>query len=181
MGRQARKCKGRKTNGEPCNNYAITGGMVCHAHGGRAKQVKAKAAERVTEERVRAALARIDVDPITDPLSELSKIAGQVVAWKDTIADKVNELTSLRYSTEGGEQLRAEVALFERALDRCEKFLSSMARLNIDERLARISERQADIIIKAITATLAERGLSVEEQAEARRDVARRLRVASSG
>ncbi|MFI6296843.1 hypothetical protein ACIBEJ_35000 [Nonomuraea sp. NPDC050790] len=181
MARQARRCKGRKTNGDPCNNYAINGGMVCHAHGGRAKQVKAKAAERAAEDKVRAALARMDVDPVADPLTELAKIAGQVVAWKDTLADKVNELSSLRYSTENGEQLRAEVALFERALDRCEKFLSAMARLNIDERLARISERQADVIIKAITATLAERGLSAEEQAEARREVARRLRVASSG
>jgi uncharacterized Zn finger protein (UPF0148 family) len=159
----------------------MNGALVCHAHGGRAKQVKAKAAERAAEEKVRAVLARMDAEPISDPLSEMSKIAGEAVAWKDAIRDRVNELTSIRYSTEGGEQLRAEIALFERAMDRCEKFLSSMARLNIDERLARISERQADIIIKAITATLAERGLSVEEQAEARRDVARRLRVASSG
>ncbi|MBN6054530.1 hypothetical protein JYK22_21490, partial [Nonomuraea sp. RK-328] len=181
MGRQARKCKGRKTNGEPCNNYAITGGLVCHAHGGRAKQVKAKAAERAAEDKIRAQLARMDVAPVADPLTELAKIAGQVVAWKDTLADKVNELSSLRYSTEGGEQLRAEVALFERALDRCEKFLTAMARLNIDERLARISEQQADVIIKAITTVLDELGLSAEQQAEARRGVARRLRVASGG
>ncbi|HEY9521904.1 MAG TPA: hypothetical protein VIR33_01590 [Thermopolyspora sp.] len=181
MGRQALKCKARKTNGDPCGNYAINGGTVCHAHGGRTRQVKAKAAARAAEAKVRAQLARLDVAPVDDPLSELAKITGQVVAWKDTIAEWVNELASIRYSTENGEQLRAEVALFERAMDRCEKFLGTMARLNIDERLARISERQAEIIIKAVTATLADRGLSTEEQAEARRDVARRLRVAPGG
>lgn len=181
MGRQALKCKGRKTNGDPCNNYAITGGLVCHAHGGRAKQVKAKAAQRVAEGKVRAQLARMDVEPITDPLSELAKITGEVVAWKDAIRDRVNELTSLRYSTEGGEQLRAEVALFERAMDRCEKFLTAMARLNIDERLARISEQQADLIMRAVTGGIADLGLPQEQQVEASRHVARRLRsVASS-
>lgn len=179
--RQARRCTAKRSNGTPCSNYAMNGGLVCHAHGGLAKQVKAKYTESATEDRVRALLARVDVEPISDPLSEMAKIAGEAVAWKDAIRDRVNELTSVRYSTEGGEQLRAEVALFERAMDRCEKFLTAMARLNIDERLARISERQADIIIKAVTATLADRGLSTEEQAEARRDVARRLRVASSG
>jgi hypothetical protein len=150
-------------------------------HGSATKRAKAAGERKVVDEQIRAQLACLDVAPIADPLSELAKIAGQVVAWKDMLADKVNDLNSLRYSTEGGEQLRAEVALWERAMDRCEKFLTAMARLNIDERLARISERQADIIIKAVTATLAERGLSPEEQAEARRDVARRLRVASSG
>lgn len=181
MGRQARKCKGHKTNGDPCNNYAINGGMVCHAHGGRAKQVKAKAAERAAEDKIRAQLARMDVAPIGDPLTELAKIAGQVVAWKDAIAEKVNELTSLRYSTEGGEQLRSEVVLFERALDRCEKFLTAMARLNIDERLARISEQQADLIMRAVTGGIADLGLPQEQQVEASRHVARRLRTVSGG
>jgi hypothetical protein len=32
--RQARRCKARRTNGEPCGNYAINGGYVCRMHGG---------------------------------------------------------------------------------------------------------------------------------------------------
>lgn len=175
--RQARKCKGHKTNGDPCGNYAMNGGLVCHAHGGKAKQVRAKSEQRMTEEKVRAQLARLDVTPVNDPLSELAKITGQVVAWKDAIAEKVNDLTSLRYSTEGGEQLRSEVVLFERALDRCEKFLTAMARLNIDERLARISEQQADLIMRAVTGGIADLGLPHEQQVEASRHVARRLRA----
>jgi hypothetical protein len=70
-------------------------------------------------------------------------MSGQVVAWKNAIAGLVNELPALRYSSaEGSEQMRSEVALWERALDRCEKVLTAMARLNIDERLARVSEEQ---------------------------------------
>lgn len=36
--RQALKCAGHRTNGDPCNAYAINGGKVCAAHGGRAPQ-----------------------------------------------------------------------------------------------------------------------------------------------
>jgi hypothetical protein len=35
--------------GKPCQLNAIIGGTVCHVHGGRAPQVKRKAAERVAE------------------------------------------------------------------------------------------------------------------------------------
>jgi len=40
-------CSAHRTNGDPCNQYAIRGGSVCGAHGGRAPAVKAKAAERI--------------------------------------------------------------------------------------------------------------------------------------
>jgi hypothetical protein len=40
-----RKC-GATTDGRPCKEWAIRGGTVCATHGGRAPQVKAKAAVR---------------------------------------------------------------------------------------------------------------------------------------
>lgn len=148
------KCSGQRSDGQPCGNYPIKGGTVCGYHGGKAPQVRAKARERQAEEQAKKELARLDVPPVDDPLSELARITGQVIAWKDAIAVKVNELTSLRYSTETGEQLRAEVGLLERAFDRCEKFLTAMARLNIDERLAAISEQRAEMIMSVLTAAL---------------------------
>lgn len=153
------KCSGQRSDGQPCGNWPIKGGTVCGYHGGKAPQVKAKARERVAEEQARAQLARLDVEPVDDPLSELARITGQVIAWKDQIAAKVNELTSIRYSTETGEQLRAEVGLLERAFDRCERFLTAMARLNIDERLAAISEQRAEVIITVFTVALERAGI----------------------
>lgn len=157
------KCSSRRSDGQPCGNWPIKGGTVCGSHGGKAPQVKAKAAQRVVEQQARAALARLDVPPVEDPLSELAKVCAQVITWKDSMADRVNALTSLRYSTEGGEQLRAEVALWERALDRCERFLTAMARLNIDERLARISEERAELIITVLTIALERAGIEGEQ------------------
>lgn len=146
------KCTGRSSqSGLPCAAWAVRGATVCVAHGGAAPQVRAAAAAREAESRGRAVLARLNLPPVDDPLTELAKIAAEAVAWKDAMAGKVSELTELRYKAgEGGEQLRAEVALWERALDRCERFLTAMARLNIDERLAAISEAQAAAVLGAI-------------------------------
>jgi hypothetical protein len=130
----------------------------CKLHGGSTPSHR----KAGVEAQARAELARLDLPPVEDPLSELAKVCGQVIAWKDSMAERVNQLRSLRYSTEGGEQLRAEVALWERALDRCERFLTAMARLNIDERLARISEERAEVIITVFTAALERNGIEGE-------------------
>lgn len=159
--RQALRCKAkRSTDGKPCKAYAMEDSEVCSAHGGRAPQVKAAARRRAVERQVLAELARLDVEPLEDPLSELALVAAQAVAWKNAMAAKVNELTSLRYEGTGlGEQLRAEVALWERALDRCEHVLTAMARLNIDERLTEIGEIRAGQIISFLTAVLTRFGI----------------------
>ena len=149
--RSARCTATAKRTGEQCRLLAVLGATVCRSHGGAAPQVRAAAAVRLAEEQGRAVLARLNLPPVDDPLTELAKIAAEAVAWKDAMAGKVSELTELRYKAgEGGEQLRAEVALWERALDRCERFLTAMARLNIDERLAAISEAQAAAVLGGI-------------------------------
>jgi hypothetical protein len=146
----------------------------CKLHGGATRSHRQAAVKTAAANE----LARMDVAPVADPLTALAEIAGQVVAWKDALAVKVNQLTALRYTdAKGAEQLRSEVALFERALDRCEKFLSTMARLNIDERLAAIEQEKVEMVSAALTAVLGELGLSEQQQSEARRGVARRLRV----
>lgn len=156
--------------------------------------MKAAAARRVAEAQVLRGLARLDVAPIDDPLTELSKLAGQVVAWKDALGEQVNrlstgtcsgcggedpELAELRYAASGAgtEQLRAEVALFERALDRCAQVLGLIAKLGIDDRMARISERQADAVVRAVEAALAHAGVTGQPAAEARQVAARSLRA----
>lgn len=175
----ARRCTGTsKRSQKRCKRAAILGGTVCSIHGGKSPRAVAAAAERVLDGQVRAELARLETDPVEDPLRELQRLAGQVLAWKDALGHRVNELTSIRYTSEtGGEQLRAEVALFERAMDRCATVLTAMARLNIDERLARITERQIEVCYGALVAALGGIGLTVEQQREARALFARHLRA----
>jgi hypothetical protein len=56
--RPAIPCKAQTRTGEPCRNFAILGGRVCHAHGGRAPQVKRAAERRYTEAELWKTLGR---------------------------------------------------------------------------------------------------------------------------
>jgi hypothetical protein len=47
--RQARRCRARRKNGEPCEAYAITGGYVCRMHGGASPRARRAAYVRQTE------------------------------------------------------------------------------------------------------------------------------------
>src|SRR5262245_41041046 len=100
--------------------WAMQGQLVCNKHGGGAPQNRAAAARRILDERAAKELARLDVPPVTNPLAELARTAGQAVAFKDAMAAKVNLLADVGYqSTMGLEQTKAELGLWERALDRC--------------------------------------------------------------
>lgn len=181
--RQARKCTARRSDGTPCGAYAIRGAEVCRAHGGSSPAVTAAAADRVLDERANRALARLDAEPCDDPLAALAEVAGQVLAWKDSMAEQLDRLEELRYSATGAgtEQLRAEVALYERAMDRAVKVLGVIAHLDIDNRLARISEQQADVVARAVQAGLDHAGVTGTPAAEARAVVARHLRSVAGG
>lgn len=168
-----------KQRGERCLQPAMYGTPVCRFHGAGAPQTRAKAAERAVEAEMRDVLARLNVTPVDDPLTELSRLAGQVVAFKDQCARMVNMLEGeIRFEdVKGSEQLRSEVAVWERALDRCNTVLSSMARLKIDERLAAISEKQAAVVIAAIDAALDAVDVPRDRRSAARKAAARHLRA----
>ncbi|MGV9427066.1 hypothetical protein ACWDO7_22620 [Streptomyces sp. NPDC003656] len=184
---EKRRCTAHKKGpggekGERCKAWALKGQSVCRVHGGNAPQNLAAAERRITEERLeketRRALAILDVPPVDNPLTALSQLAGQVVAWKDALAERVNQLEQIRYTDDKrAEQLRSEVALYERAMDRCVNVLGTIGRLRIDERLAAISEQQAAVVIGAIEAALAHAGVTGEAASAAKGVAARHLRA----
>ncbi|MGW1525445.1 hypothetical protein [Streptomyces sp. NPDC002159] len=172
--------KGQK--GERCKAWALKGQTVCRVHGGAAPQNLAAGERRIAEgrleEETRRALAILNVQPVENPLTALSELAGQVIAWKNALADRVNELHRIRYTDDkNAEQLRSEVALYERAMDRCLNVLGTIGRLRIDERLAAISEQQATTVIGAIEAALAHAGVTGPAASAAKAVAARHLRA----
>jgi hypothetical protein len=84
----------------------------------------------------------------------------------------------LRYEAAGAgtEQLRAEVSLFERALDRCTTVLATIAKLDIDARLARITELQAAAVLRAVDVAIAKAGVTGPAAVDARQAAAAELR-----
>ena len=130
------------------------------------------------EKQAAKALYKHDAPPVANPLEALQSLAGRALALEEFIGEKVNELRHVRYETEaGGEQLRAEVAVLERAMDRCGKLLVDLAKLNIEERLAGIRKQTADMLERALNAALEQAGVSLDKQAAARETFRRNLKV----
>lgn len=181
------RCPGhsRTNDGAPCQLSAgwgtdHLGYGCCRFHGGSTRAHKKHIAEEMLEDQARRVLASLDVRPVNDPLTELSLLAGQVTGFKDRLSELVNKIDpdQIRYTDEkGAEQLRSEMVLWERALDRCNTVLTSMAKLRIDERLAAITERQAEAVLGAIQAALDAVGVPRTDQAPAKAAAARHLRL----
>lgn len=86
----------------------------------------------------------------------------------EIIGERVEELRAMRYDSKAGEQLRAEVGAYERAMASTGRLLVDLARLGLDERQVRISEAMATVVNGVIRASLAEIGLSAEQLHEGR-------------
>jgi len=128
------------------------GGTVCWSHGGAAGQVRAKAAARLALAKAEAQVTKVLSSephlPIDNPYAALSDLTSEVVHMKDVVGGMVNDLQGrLRYTATGAgtEQLRAEVALLERAQDRAGKFLDLMIRSRVEEKRLALDVARAKI------------------------------------
>jgi hypothetical protein len=102
------QCIAKRRDGERCRTPSVKGATVCRMHGANSA-VRLRGRQRIIEAQALNVLSKNRVVPVTDPLTELARLAGEVVALKDLLAERVSELR------EAG---AIEVALYERALDR---------------------------------------------------------------
>lgn len=96
-------------------------------------------------------------DPVDDPTAVLADLAGMARAMVDWWATRLATLDpeDYRYTDDkGAEQLRSEVALHERAMDRAAKFATEIAKLDIDERRVRVAEVQTALLAQALDRAL---------------------------
>lgn len=174
-------CTSPKRNGEPCRRPPVKGALVCFQHGGQLPPVRKAAAVALTEEKIRREISSMrDIAPMTgvgDIYNELLEVASACRQWRLLLQDRVSYLQNLGYSTlESGEQVRADVMLFERALERSAKVGESLARLNLDERKAALDERTAAQVGLCIQLILSDLNLTEEQQAVAARVAPKRVR-----
>jgi hypothetical protein len=178
------KCAAKRRQGDGLCNLAAGYGTDhlgfgrCKWHGGSTPTQRKAVQAQVIEAKVRTMFGKVFNDkPVTNPLDVFAELAGTVQGWMQTMRALVEELNTVGYTALTGEQIRAEVQLFERSMDRANTVLSTYARLNIDERLARISATQSEMVMGAIEAALAAAGVSGARAIEAKRAAASRLRV----
>jgi hypothetical protein len=154
----------------------------CRKHLGNSPTVaKAAERERVEHEARRALEGITEFEAVADPVARLQLLAGRAERFMEVLGERVAELRGVRYSTKAGEQLRAEVAVYERAMTSTGRLLVDLAKLNLDERLVRISEAQGRLMTQVLLGALDDAGLSAEAQKAVRPAIARRLELAAAG
>ena len=156
---------------------------TCYLHAGDTRSGRAHAELIHVEQGARSVLERENLVPVDDPLHQLQLLAAEVVAWKNILGDKVEGLRGSTYDdlTET-EQVRAVITAFERALDRCNTVLGGLVRLDLDERLAKVSAAQAAILIQLIEAVILDKKMALtnEQVQMAKAIVAREIPLISA-
>lgn len=188
------RCQGKsKRSQEQCERRAALGQDVCKMHGGGAPQARAAGQRRQLEQRierdVRQAMDRGLIRPVDDPLGELARVAGEIVAFKDYLAGQVEDLNGVitywteasfsdaegEFRTTATEQVRAVLAAYERALDRTAKVLATMVKLDLQGRLVAIREDEATRLVEAIRLGLGDVDMEAAVRSGAEVAIAARL------
>jgi hypothetical protein len=188
-----RRCRYHFLEEDACRNYAVssTEPPQCKDHGANSgsyqskiaagREVQGRATDRLAEIMAENGERLLTAPPVDDPLGELLALAGEVREMKEILRRVVSYLFSkdrVRYAhSKIGEQLRAEILLYERALERYAAILLNIAKLNIADRLATVEEKQIQAIETALDAALNETGLDLVGQDKARKALRRHLKA----
>lgn len=168
-----RRCKARsKKSGDRCRRYAIPGGSVCAMHGGSAPQVRAAAERRLEAAAIEAetssALAWLGEKAIDDPLDELGRLATESRALTTALGARVNALKTItEYDLKESPSIKAEIQLYERAMDRTHRMLETLIKAGYMERQLKIAEDEASVIAGVVKRVLQQVGLSSTQQRKA--------------
>lgn len=175
-------CKGTNREGNRCGLRPIPGGTVCKWHGGGAPQVRAAAAERLRVREIQASaertLAHEGIEPLDDPLQELGKLAAGAKALMEALGARVNSLDELEhFDAKNSPAIKAEVQMYERAMDRVHRLLDSLVKHGYAERQIQIQESEAMLVAGVIRRVLAGLGLTSEQQKQAQQLLAAEFRA----
>ena len=166
-----------------CHAPTPDGFKYCEKHKDRPRAVRERLVHTVTD-MVTGERTGVDSDPEftttivrneqeltgNELLKKVSDMVGRTIDFENFAFKKVQELGGdIRFKDKAGaEQLRSEVAVYERALDRSIRALTGVTKLGIDAQLANASKAQYEIVKTALMKTLMRLGLDAEQLASAR-------------
>lgn len=152
----------------------------CKLHGGST----AAGTKHAAEAESRHLLGRLVAvrEPVQDPFVELRRIGAIALTWMEACQEAITDLKNFRFlDAKGAEQLRSEIPMFERSMDRAANLLASIAKLGLDEREVAVSEAKATMLLRALEAGLAENGITGPKAAAVKQATGRHLKLIKSG
>jgi hypothetical protein len=148
----------RTTENKYCTNYPRRWQKRCGFHGGASGQALSAAKRREVEAQASVSLLKSGYSPLgadTSPVEALMDVAGQCLALRTILADRVSELQSLTVTDRSGAELaRGILQAFERSLDRCSNVLIQINRLGLEERKFRADQATGKRLADAINASV---------------------------
>lgn len=162
-----------------CGRDTPSGYRYCEEHQDRAKAKKESAEQAATvislpqtERNINSELRRGRAQELTasELIAKVVDMVDHVVQFEDIAWKKVESLDGewRRVAKDGSEQVRGEVQVYERALDRSGRILGQITKLGIDAQLASASQNQLEAVKVAVMKALLRLGLSGEQLREAR-------------
>jgi hypothetical protein len=141
-------------------------------HGGAAPQARAAAELRLRTQAIAADAARTlaheGITALEDPLDELGKLAAGSKALMEALGARVNALGDLEhFDAKNSPAIKAEVQMYERAMDRTHRLLDSLVKHGYAERQIAIQESEAMLVAGVLRRVIAALGLSAEQQKQA--------------
>lgn len=159
------------TKGTRCKNNALPGVDFCIHHGGEDARSLERTKRALIEAQIGKELVRAGWQPVTDPIGEYAKTAGEIIAFKEVCRDQINHLQGSWVGEDQveNEYVRALVQLYERSLDRSQKVLNDMLRIGLDaaalgHAAARPSQEQAAAFGRVLDGLLQGLELTPEQQ-----------------
>lgn len=171
-----------KSTGNNCLRRPVPGAEVCVMHGGKAPRVQAHAKAVLATRKLEASAAEIlaheGVEAVEDPLGDLGKLASSSQALTDALGKRVNALNDLEhFDLKETPSIKAEVQMYERAMDRTARLLDSLVKHGYSERQIQIQETEALLVAGVIRRVVAGLGLSQEQQTKAQKALAEEFRA----
>lgn len=146
------QCSARKRSGDQCGSSAMRGSNVCRMHGGQSPQAKAKAAERLAEQKAAQALARRGQQP---PERIADAPAALVAVAERQVADELGLDEFIRAQIDGREQvdaaeLRAWLDLRRKSRSDAARTLTDVSRLGIAEQRLALDAARVQIVAELL-------------------------------
>ncbi len=113
-----------------------------------------------------------ELDYQTNALVQMSELVQRITDWERASFERLHRIPEQdwRYQDRGrAEQVRSEVLVYERALDRATNALARVSKMAIDKKLTALGKAQTELMIKMLLTVIGRLSLTAAVQDQAKR------------